>query len=692
MAATTSFASLNTDVLTEILLRLDGWAVVRLAKASSWILRHIDWPTLVAKRLQSERIGEPALFATLDDLGCLQSDLNRWQNPAQTLDERLLRSLETLQSRLDAGLVLPPLSTQRDAELARDGNPARQRAMRRDAFAERYKSADIIVTSARLDNGGEQILWAGGLPVLAEHFYHMRYLDSDEWTPMLLCRALDDFFGSDLAKGDIIRWNERRDLGPSQLEAPTNEWTPASMDDPREWAANPQLDEPWSQFPKKRDWVALTKDATPKVFLSAAPEIPKLTLVHRFVRPIVRLHCSGRASDIMAKARKTCQRPLVTWPVIVERAMQMNGHKITAKELTALRPAFSKAGWPSSRADLKDADNPESIYFNEFNEEFGGHVIVKRDGYRAAAAALGLGDNSNVRPGAVLLAIFVLTLGPETVWLFGSTWLAGTTDVGTSLPMYTRADHAETSIPPLRDFIRANPLGCITSAIDGPGFPLLQSTLVPLVFDFDPADDGDLGSLRGHLARANPHAKAMIFEVSSGDAEKTDAAGSAAKELQREVLILFTAPAHHYVTPKFYTETKPATGKVVPTWNYASVEVRGRATIFCDSKSPATQAFVAKNVADLSNFAETEITKHSDPWKVDDAPASYIAALSKAIIGVQIRITSMAGRFKMSQESTQGDRDGVVAGFKKLDTDVGREMAHMIQERGLLKDLRHAER
>ncbi|KAJ3167902.1 hypothetical protein HDU88_001849 [Geranomyces variabilis] len=258
--------------------------------------------------------------------------------------------------------------------------------------------------------------------------------------------------------------------------------------------------------------------------------------------------------------------------------------------------------------------------------------------------------------------------------------------------MYIRADHAEINVPVLREFIRANPLGCLTTAIDGPDFPLLQSTHVPLLLDFDPADDADLGSLRGHMARANPHAKAMVAEVSSGDSASPGAAAGSVKELQREVLILFTAPAHHYVTPKFYTETKPATGKVVPTWNYASVEVRGHATIFCDSKSPATQAFLAKNVADLSNMAETDIMKHSDPWKVDDAPASYIAALTKAIIGVQIRITSMAGRIKMSQESTRGDRDGVVAGFKGLDTEVGREMARMIEERGRLKDLKQAER
>ncbi|KAJ3131191.1 hypothetical protein HDU90_008677 [Geranomyces variabilis] len=447
MASTTSFASLNTDVLTEILLRLDGWAVVQLARASSWILRHSDWSTLVAKRLQSERMGEPALFTALDDPDCLQSDLGRSQNPAR----RYSRYHQSSMTQSSLVMKIPPASGLCDAlHLPKD-----TKALTLSLQAEGDFHHD----------DGEQILLAGALPVLAEHFYH-------ECTPMLLCQALDAFFGSELADGDITRWNERRDLGPSQ--AP-DEWTPASVDDPREWAANPQLDEPWSQSRTKGEWVALTKDTTPKVFLSAAPEIPKLTLVHRFVRPIVHLHCNGRANDIMAKARKTCQGPLVTWPAIVKRAMQMNGHKITAKELTALRPAFSKAGWPSSGAHLEDAEIPE---YSDFNEGFSGRVIpapqdqppeseafplefkvegsirqqydydpfihfdialqvragpgtwswtsiLQRDGYQAAAAALGLGDNSNVRPGAVLLAILVLTLGPKdcvAAWTHMGCW------------------------------------------------------------------------------------------------------------------------------------------------------------------------------------------------------------------------------------------------------------------------------
>ncbi|KAJ3161816.1 hypothetical protein HDU86_006587 [Geranomyces michiganensis] len=248
--------------------------------------------------------------------------------------------------------------------------------------------------------------------------------------------------------------------------------------------------------------------------------------------------------------------------------------------------------------------------------------------------------------------------------------------------MYQRAEHSENSVPVLRDFIRAHPLGTLTSAFDVPTFPLLQSTLVPFVLDFDPADESDLGSLKGHIARANPQAKAMIAEAS---AVQGPVSGSSPGELEREVLILFTSPAHHYVTPKFYTETKPKTGKVVPTWNYASVEARGKLTIFHDAKSPATVDFLAKTLRDLSNMGETEIMGHGVPWKVEDAPPSYVSAMKKAIIGVQIRLTSLAGRFKLSQDESGGDRTGVVEGFRQMGSDVGNQMAQMVEDCGASK-------
>ncbi|OBZ72865.1 hypothetical protein A0H81_06849 [Grifola frondosa] len=242
--------------------------------------------------------------------------------------------------------------------------------------------------------------------------------------------------------------------------------------------------------------------------------------------------------------------------------------------------------------------------------------------------------------------------------------------------MYLRDIYAEHHIPTLRQFIRDNPLGIFTTAIPSPGNPLLQSSHIPWILDVaDEASDTELGTLHGHMARANPQAKAIIESITSNPTENDNA-----PKLQEEVLILFDGPVHHYITPKFYTETKPATGKVVPTWNYAAVQVYGKATIYFDAKAQATADFLARQLPDLSQHAETHIMGYDKPWAVADAPAPYVELLKKAIIGIEVQITSMGGKFKMSQERVKGDRDGIIEGFEALGTETGMRMAEMVKE------------
>ena len=247
--------------------------------------------------------------------------------------------------------------------------------------------------------------------------------------------------------------------------------------------------------------------------------------------------------------------------------------------------------------------------------------------------------------------------------------------------MYLRAIHAEQHVPTLRAFIRANPLGIFTTAIDSPSFPLLQSSHIPFVLDVqDESSETELGVLRGHMARANPQAKALIEAVtkdSTGDAEST-----APQTLTRDVMVLFNGPADHYVTPKFYIETKPTTGKVVPTWNYSAVQCYGQLTVYHSTKDAALGEFLDRQIADLSAHAETSIMGHEQPWKVDDAPASFIELLKKAIIGIEIKITDIGGKWKMSQEMGVRDRMGVVEGFEALGTEKGKEIAETVRQRG----------
>lgn len=250
--------------------------------------------------------------------------------------------------------------------------------------------------------------------------------------------------------------------------------------------------------------------------------------------------------------------------------------------------------------------------------------------------------------------------------------------------MYLRAVHAEQNISALQQFIRANPLGIFTTAIDSPTAPFLQSSHIPWVLDVDTSSDTThLGVLRGHIARANPQAKAIIEHLKTA-AEQ----GKESQTLSRDVMILFNGPAHHYVTPKFYHETKPTTGKVVPTWNYSAVQVYGRATIFYDTKAAATGSFLDKQIRDLSMQSETKIMGYEEkPWQVEDAPSSYVELLKKAIVGVQIEITDIGGKNKMSQEMSAGDQQGVVEGFEALGTDVGVEIARTVREKGKLREM-----
>ncbi|BCS01119.1 FMN-binding negative transcriptional regulator [Aspergillus luchuensis] len=261
--------------------------------------------------------------------------------------------------------------------------------------------------------------------------------------------------------------------------------------------------------------------------------------------------------------------------------------------------------------------------------------------------------------------------------------------------MYLRAIHAESHIPALHQLIRQNPLGILTTAIKSPLYPLLQSSHIPFILDVPQTEDSSderipNGTLRGHMAKQNPQAKALMEALAAQQQQSGNNPGSL--ELEDEVLVLFTSEHHHYVTPKFYTETKPATGKVVPTWNYAAAQAYGKIRVYCDSKSEETGAFLQKAVEDLTSQSEGSIMGYTGtegrpgPWKVSDAPVPYVEILKKNIIGIEIRIERLQGKFKMSQEMGKGDREGVVSGFEALETDVGKGVAQMVRERGEMKD------
>ncbi|WVF68311.1 hypothetical protein IAT40_003076 [Kwoniella sp. CBS 6097] len=253
--------------------------------------------------------------------------------------------------------------------------------------------------------------------------------------------------------------------------------------------------------------------------------------------------------------------------------------------------------------------------------------------------------------------------------------------------MYIRPVHAELYVPTLHAFIRNNPLGQFTTSIVHPKYAKLQTTHAPFLIDSvesQTSDEGeDKGVLRAHIARANPHSKAIIDALSE----------STTDVLEEEVLVLFTSNTHSYITPKYYVDSKPKDGKVVPTWDYAAVQVYGKARIYHRSADPQTSSFLQKQVEELSEQNERQnLDKQGKTsertWKVSDAPSKYVDLLKKAIIGIEIKIDRIEGRFKLSQESGDGDWEGVVNGFKSLGTEEGDAMAQMVESRGQNREIR----
>lgn len=240
--------------------------------------------------------------------------------------------------------------------------------------------------------------------------------------------------------------------------------------------------------------------------------------------------------------------------------------------------------------------------------------------------------------------------------------------------MYIRDTHAERDESVLRDFIRGNPFGAMTTSIPHPSIDALQSTHVIWVLDEMP--NGTV--LRGHMARANPQAKAMM------DALKARGEGNGV--LTDDVLILFTSNTHSYVSPRWMTTTKADTGKVTPTWQFAAAQVYGRARIIhslADGEADETDEWLEQLVTDLTvQEEEKSLGPDDEAWTIDEAPAKYKAALRKGIIGLEVQVTKLEGRFKVGQDEVDGDWAAIVEGFKGEGTKLGHDMAKLMLERG----------
>jgi transcriptional regulator len=140
-------------------------------------------------------------------------------------------------------------------------------------------------------------------------------------------------------------------------------------------------------------------------------------------------------------------------------------------------------------------------------------------------------------------------------------------------------------------------------------------------------------------------------------------------------MAVFQGP-QSYITPSYYA-TKPVTGKVVPTWNYAVVHAYGPLRAIEDA------AWLRGFIEQLTDRHEAALQQATGdlPWKVDDAPASFIDGLVKAIVGIEIPIARIEGKWKVSQNRPAEDRAGVVAGLSRGDDAMRHAMAALVRER-----------
>jgi transcriptional regulator len=208
--------------------------------------------------------------------------------------------------------------------------------------------------------------------------------------------------------------------------------------------------------------------------------------------------------------------------------------------------------------------------------------------------------------------------------------------------MYQPPHFREDRLAVQHALIRAQSLGLLISA--GPGG--LQANHIPFLID---AGMSERGTLRAHLARANP----QLAELAVVD----------------QCLVVFQGP-QQYISPSLYP-TKHEHGKAVPTWNYITVHAWGRPQVIDDA------AWLRSQVEDLTVHKEGS---RAAPWHVSDAPEPFVAAQLKGIVGIEIPVARIEGKWKVSQNRPAVDQAGVVAGLRGHGDD-SEIMAALVAER-----------
>lgn len=207
--------------------------------------------------------------------------------------------------------------------------------------------------------------------------------------------------------------------------------------------------------------------------------------------------------------------------------------------------------------------------------------------------------------------------------------------------MYLPEQFRENDIAVLHELIRGYPLATVVTLSSGG----LNANHIPLYLSDEPAP---FGTLQGHVARANP----MLCDIG----------------VNSEVLTIFQGP-ESYISPSWYA-TKKEHGRVVPTWNYAVVHVYGSLKVIDDA------VWLRKQLEALTAHNEAVF---SSPWAVSDAPYEFTEKLFGAIVGVEMNITKIIGKWKVSQNQPQQNQASVVAGLRASGSSDALQMAALVE-------------
>jgi transcriptional regulator len=206
--------------------------------------------------------------------------------------------------------------------------------------------------------------------------------------------------------------------------------------------------------------------------------------------------------------------------------------------------------------------------------------------------------------------------------------------------MYLPKHFEQADVAALQQFVHVHPFGALVTMTSGG----LDGNHLPLLIDVQPAP---YGTLRGHVARAN-----RIWRECDG----------------ADALVIFQGP-DSFISPSWYP-TKRDTGAVVPTWNYVVVHAHGRLRVVED------RDWLRAHVEALTNRHEGS---REVPWAVTDAPNDYIEKMVGAIVGIEMPIARLTGKWKLSQNRTDRDRMGVVDGLTREGTESASTMAALVR-------------